>query len=158
MKNFLNMAILLLAFSTNAQTLDYSDLKKIYRLNSIGQKCDYLYGKGFVKESNVKNSEIVLVKKKFVKKVQSFDFEIVILSNDTVTYSLNDPKKYIKCKSEITAYLHEQPKNENSKNSNTVIYKYKTKIIIVTETDEKQENSLTGLKLYNFSYYEIPKE
>ena len=150
MKQFTLTIFLLFAISINAQTFVAYEIENIYQKKTLDKKLVYLFDEGFVQENNAGSSIIKLIKKKFNKRTQSFDKEIITMNNDTITYSLNDPKKYLKFKNSV---LSDYGKNNiNLSKSNKLVYNYKRKFIILKETEEQSE------KFYNFSFYQIPKE
>ncbi len=150
MKHFFICTLLLLVFSTKAQTISLLSFENILKNKSVDEKTDVLNSNGFVKE-NSKDKSIRLVKRKFIKRTQSFDEEIFTISGDTISYSLNNPKMYINFKKEVERYYN---KAETTSTEKTVFNK-KTKTIILKESDEERETGI--IKLYNFSLYKTDK-
>lgn len=150
MKQFILTIFFLFTISISAQTFNVENIEKIHQLRPLEKKLVYLFNEGFVQENINESSIIKLVKKKFNKRTQSFDKEIITLNRDTITYSLNDPKKYIKFKKSVL-FIYGKHDSKLS-NSNKLVYNAKLKFIIFKETGEQLE------KFYNFSFYQTGKE
>lgn len=149
MKKIILFSVFYLFAVTKAQSISLYDLEKIYKLETVEKKCDYLYVKGFVKESTNESREVKLVKKKFIKRTQDFEVEVVKISNDSIIYLLNNSKSYVKLKNNVDHYYKEEPKSSNSLDIN---FKNRNKIIRVREIDNLQENN-ERTKFYSFTYY-----
>jgi len=148
------LLIILITLSSKAQTLEPFQLEKIYKLKTLEKKCDYLYEKGFVKESSNNSQEVKLIKKKFIKRTQDFEIEAVKILNDTIVYLLNDPKSYVKFKQKIDYYYKEEPKSTNSLEIN---FKNRNEFFKVREIDNSKENNERS-KFYSFTYFQEPKK
>ena len=153
MKNLL-LLISLISLSAKSQALEPFQLEKIYKLNTLEKKCDFLYEKGFVKESTNDSQVIKLIKKKFIKRTQDFEIEAVKISSDSVTYLLNNPKSYVKFKQKVDYYYKEEPKSVNSLDIN---FKNRNEFIRVREIDSSKENNESA-KFYSFTYFQDPKK
>ena len=153
MKFIFTFLFLSLISTLKAQTLALMSFERIYDLNSVENKCDALYKEGFAKESNTKNTSIRLIKKKFIKSQQAFEEEIITISKDTLIYSVSNPKQYIKIKKDVDYWYTK----EKSTDTNILIFKRKSKVLSVTESDETRDGN-KSIKLFNFALYVFPKD
>lgn len=151
MKKILTLTLFCITISVKAQTIGIQQLENVTNLKSIEEKCNFFYSKNFVKDISIENSKTILVKKKFDKRLQNFDQEIITIENDTITYSLISPKKYIKLKEAIEYYSYKKITNQSSIDSKTY-YEKKRFIVKLFESKVIDETSKVVL-FYNFSIY-----
>lgn len=149
MKRILVILFILLAYSLNAQKIGLQQFEYTCQLESLEKKSDFFMSKQFAKESSNKDSIVKFVKKIYIKRTQEFDLETITVFSDTITYSLQDPKKYATFKKTIESSYKRLQENESPKN--TIIYRKKRFTIRLTEKEITLQNPNRPTTIYNFS-------
>jgi hypothetical protein len=149
-----NLCIFLISFysySNPNPNVAAKEFKRVFKMKSIEEKCNYFYKKGFMKEINNTNEEVKLSMKIFNKKKQEYDEEIIIISKDTIKYFLNNPQKYMTFRVFLKHF--DITKNE----SNQIVHKNGLEVFTEIESDEIRKYSETPVKFFIFSYSRLSK-
>jgi len=141
--------ILSLLFFTSVafgQKIGRQQLEHISQLKSLEEKVDFFLSKGFAQESKMNDKTIKLVRKLYQKRSQEFDYEIITILNNTIIYTLLDPKKSATFKKMVD----DSYKRQSAKNivNDTIVY-FKTNFTIKLIESEITLDEKTK-KAYNF--------
>lgn len=148
MKILLSFLLTLTFSALTAQKIGLQQFEYTSQLESLERKCDFFMSKDFAKESSNKDSVIVFVKRIYIKRTRSFDEEVIKISNDGITYSLCDPKKYATFKKAIEAFYKRVSDDKNT--IDKIVYVKKRFKIVLTETEHTLENQTKPITIYNF--------
>lgn len=142
------ITIILLLFSSIAfsQKIGRVQLEFTSQLKSLEEKVDFFLSKGFAQESKMSDKKIKLVRKLYQKKTQEFDYEIITIFNDTIIYTLLDPKKSAAFKKMVD----DSYKRQSEKNiiNDTVVFIKPNFTIRLIENEIQLEEKTK--KAYNF--------
>ena len=129
----LYIIFLIFIFSSNAYTqkLGTQNLFYLLRTKDTEKRIDFLSTKRFEQQNSNKDLKLKFVFKRFNKRTQEVDEEIVIATQDTINYILKDPKKYITLKKAIEY----ECANPSKKIGDVTIYKNKHFLITLKEEE-----------------------
>lgn len=84
----------------------------------MNKRNETILSKKFIKEISDKDSKLLFTKKKFNNKTQEIDLEKLLIENDTIIYTFNNPKKYIRLIKALD-YRYNSTQNDKSKSKYT---------------------------------------
>ena len=151
MKKIIFISFLIFCITLKSQSLHVYDFIKVYKIKTLEEKSDFLYKEKFTKDDSFTQNGSSFIKKRFRGRTQEFDLEIIIISNNQITYSLSEPKAFYNFKNMISKIYQ---RNEQESNNIEIIYQkdkksdYKIKI---TETNITFQDSKRNL--FNFICY-----
>lgn len=150
MKTFFTL-FLLFTLQSYAQTISYSEFQSMFDDRSAENKQEFLLNKGFSKETDTIIPQIQFTKKKFIKKTQDFEYEIITFKKDTVIYFLNTPKQILNILKDVKRHYYIDETSTPIKNAKRYI-KRDLKII-VQESKELFPNSNNKTNFTKFTYF-----